>query len=152
MADTPGYTRADLLKYTDIFGDDFGEMIKMYQGAMGVELQALLMETMDNMIFDVEDFAVQVKKSVATMQSSGMAMESIEDVLENDMKTGGRVFGKLRNDVKSATVRGVNQSSRLAQYMNYFANPMLGGVKGEMVTTPKNKLKLMWSNVAGHKV
>ena len=83
----------NLLKYADIFGDDFGEMIKMYQGAMGPELQALLMETMDNMIFDVEDFAVQVKKTVATMKSSGMADDAIEEVLENDMKTGGRVFG-----------------------------------------------------------
>ena len=142
----------NLLKYADIFGDDFGEMIKMYQGAMGPELQALLMETMDNMIFDVEDFAVQVKKTVATMKSSGMADDAIEEVLENDMKTGGRVFGKLRNDVKSATVRGVNQSSRLAQYMTYFANPMLGGGKGQVVTTPKNELKFMWINVAGHKV
>ena len=154
MANKPkaGYTRKDLLKYTDIFGDDFGEMIKMYQGAMGAELQALLMETMDNMIFDVQDFAVQVKKSVATMESSGMAMEAIEDVLENDMKTGGKVFGKLRNDIKSATVRGVNQSSRLAQYMTYFANPMLAGGTGQMVTTPKNEIKFMWVNVAGHKV
>ena len=135
-----------LLDYGDIFGDDFEEVVKVFEAGLTPELESLLVQTMDNMMFGVRDFTNNLDKNIKTMSDSGMSMEFIEDSLEADMQTGGRIFGKLRNDIKSSTVGAVNQGSRLGQYATYMANP------GLMKGGKPREAKYMWVTVAGHKV
>lgn len=38
---------------------------------------------------------------------------------------GGRIFGQLRNEIKSQVVFGINQSAKMGQYANYDLDKML---------------------------
>ena len=70
------------------------------------------------------------------MQQAGTSPKIIKQTLANDMGTGGRIFGQLRNDTKASIVDGINQSAKMGQYKNYDLD------KGEFV----------WVAVGGHKV
>ena len=43
-----------------------------------------------------------LQELVSTMKASGMDNGAIKNVLLNDLKTGGRVFGRYRNQIKKA--------------------------------------------------
>jgi hypothetical protein len=70
------------------------------------------------------------------MTQAGMSENMIKETLANDMGTGGRIFGELRNSTKASIVDGINQSAKLGQYENY----------------DLDKGKLAWVSVGGHKV
>tara|TARA_Y100000592_G_scaffold29212_1_gene46606 strand:- start:9787 stop:11268 length:1482 start_codon:yes stop_codon:yes gene_type:complete len=139
---------AKLDDYKDLWGEDFGELVKLFRAGVTPELENLLVGIVDSMVFDARSFALNIEKSVANMAQTGMSMNLIEDVLTEDMQTGGKIFGQLRNNIKETTAKAINQSSRLGQYSTYFANPEL------LMDSPSESkpMKFMWVTVAGHKV
>tara|TARA_R110002012_G_scaffold151797_3_gene311756 strand:+ start:59 stop:1576 length:1518 start_codon:yes stop_codon:yes gene_type:complete len=137
--------KSSLLDYSDLFGDDFAELVKVFDEALTPQLENLLISTMDSLIFDVNDFSNNINKTVSSMSNSGMSMDLIEETLEQDMLTGGKVFGKLRNGIKEGTVGAINKSSSLGQFATYAINPNFEGKSPD-------KIKYMWVTVAGHRV
>ena len=122
-------------KFVDILGDDFDLVIDSFRGSMTPEIENMLMSTMDSMLFDTKTFANSIEKHVTTLTARGASMETIKQTLNNDMRDGGRIFGKLRNDIKASTHDAVNQAGRIGQFEEY-----------------KGFEKFMWVTVAGHKV
>ena len=126
---------AGLGKFSEMLGDDFDTVIDAFRQGMTPQMENMLMGTMDSMLFDSRTFANGIEKQVVLMQSRGISSEVINQTLRNDMQTGGRIFGQLKNDVKAATHGAVNQAGGLGQMSEYNENS-----------------NFMWVTVAGHKV
>ena len=126
---------AGLGKFSEMLGDDFDTVIDAFRQGMTPQMENMLMGTMDSMLFDSRTFANGIEKQVTLMTSRGISSEVINQTLTNDMQTGGRIFGQLKNDVKAATHGAVNQAGGLGQMSEYNENS-----------------NFMWVTVAGHKV
>jgi len=124
-----------LADFLDIFGEDFSSVLASLD-ELPPEVETMLLGVMDKMVYDVKTFSNSLEKSVYTMQQAGTSPKIIKQTLANDMGTGGRIFGQLRNDTKASIVDGINQSAKMGQYKNYDLD------KGEFA----------WVTVGGHKV
>ena len=121
--------------FIDIFGEDFSSVLASLD-ELPPEVETMLLGVMDKMVYDVKTFSNSLEKSVYTMQQAGTSPKIIKQTLANDMGTGGRIFGQLRNDTKASIVDGINQSAKMGQYKNYDLNKGL----------------FSWVTVGGHKV
>ena len=99
-------------------------------------IETMIMGIVDQLSYDVEIFNTNIEKAVAGMVANGMTDDAIKAVIATDMKEGGRIFGQLRNEIKSQVVFGINQSAKIGQYANYDLDKML----------------FTWVVVGGHKV
>jgi len=109
---------ADPIDYIGLFGEDFLAILESLE-ELTPELEEMLLATLDDMVFDVEVFGNHIEKQVTKLTNAGLNMSAIEETLNQDMLTGGRIFGELRNTIKDSIVDGVNQSSRFGQYSGY---------------------------------
>ena len=107
------------LNYTEIFGDDFDDVLRALE-KFSPEAETMLLGIVDRMVYDTRLFSTELQKTVQTMLSNGMAEDVIKQTLNNDMRTGGAIFGKLQNDLKANIIEATNQSGRMAQYEEYF--------------------------------
>tara|TARA_Y100001963_G_C6765313_1_gene441866 strand:+ start:200 stop:1576 length:1377 start_codon:yes stop_codon:yes gene_type:complete len=123
---------ADLI---DIFGEDFTSVLASLD-ELPPQVEQMLLGVMDKMVYDVKTFSNALEKSVFSMTQAGASQDIIKQTLANDMGTGGRIFGQLRNDTKASIVDGINQSAKMGQYANYDLD------KGEFA----------WVAVGGHRV
>ena len=119
----------------DVFGDDFAPILDEID-VLPKDVETMLMGILDQMVYDVQIFNTNLEKSVSQMMANGMDETAIKTTLTNDMKDGGRIFGQLRNEIKSQVVFGINQSTKMGQYQNYYLDKML----------------FTWIVVGGHKV
>ena len=119
----------------DIFGEDFSSVLASLD-ELPPQVEDMLLGVMDKMVYDVRTFSNSLEKTVFSMNQAGVSDDIIKQTLANDMGTGGRIFGQLRNDTKASIVDGINQSAKMGQYKNYDLD------KGEFV----------WVAVGGHKV
>jgi hypothetical protein len=123
---------ADLI---DIFGEDFSSVLASLD-ELPPQVEEMLLGVMDKMVYDVRTFSNALEKSVFSMTQAGASQDIIKQTLANDMGTGGRIFGQLRNDTKASIVDGINQSAKMGQYQNYDLDKGL----------------FAWVTVGGHKV
>ena len=119
----------------DVFGGDFAPILDGID-VLPKDVETMLMGILDQMVYDVQIFNTNLEKSVSQMMANGMDETAIKTTLTNDMKDGGRIFGQLRNEIKSQVVFGINQSAKMGQYGNYDLDKML----------------FTWIVVGGHKV
>ena len=119
----------------NMFGDDFSDIVDTL-GKMPPQIEAMLLGTMDNMLYDVTTFSNSIEKTISSMSNAGVSNTIIKETLERDMMTGGRIFGQLRNDTKANIVDGINQSAKMGQYENY----------------ELDKGFFQWVSVGGHKI
>ena len=124
-----------MANFIDIFGEDFSSVLASLD-KLPPEVETMLLGVMDKMVYDVRTFSNALEKTVFSMSQSGVAENVIKETLANDMGTGGRIFGELRNNTKASIVDGINQSAKLGQYQNYDLD------KGEFA----------WVTVGGHRV
>ena len=108
------------IDYTAVFGDDFESILFALDQQYSDEIEAMFLGIVDRMVYDVNIFTTSLEKSVQTMMSNGVSVNVIQDTLQSDLRGGGAIFGKLRNDIKASVVEATNQSSRMAQYEEYF--------------------------------
>jgi len=120
---------------SNLFGDDFTSIMEAID-ELPPHVETMLLSVMDQMVYDVQIFNTNIEKAVSNMMANGMTDDAITTVLETDMKVGGRIFGQLRNDIKSQIVFAINQSAKIGQYKNYEIDKML----------------FSWVTVGGHKV
>ena len=119
-----------------LFGDDFLPILDAIDKGLPDNVEAMLVGLIDKMVFDVETFHNAIEKTATTIINNGGGTLAVQETLRKDMESGGKIFGKLRNDVKGSIVEGINQSSRLGQYQNYDLD------KGDFV----------WVTVGGHRI
>ena len=123
------------IDYLKLFGDDFDTVLSALDD-LTPAAERVLLNSLDNMVFDAQTFSTNIQKQISTMTSSGMSRGAIASSLNNDMKTGGRIFGALRNNVKSGIFEGVQETAKLGQYDNY----------------DLDKGNFAWVTVGGHKI
>ena len=126
-------TNAELIA---LFGDDF-ESVLAGLSKLPPEARELLDQAMGKMLYDADVFSSRVNKAVRAQAAAGMSANAIKAGLLNDMQTGGRVFGEIRNSIKGSLVEGINQSSRAGQFQ---------------ALDPESDTLFTWVTVAGHKV
>ena len=102
----------------EIFGDEL-ESILLTLDNLPPQVEIMLLNIVDQMVFDVQIFNTNIEKTVSTMMANGLSDDAIEAILAEDMKEGGRIFGELRNNTKESIAFGIGQASRLGQYENY---------------------------------
>ena len=124
-----------LSQYSDIWGQDFGDLVDAISADLPMDVENLLVGKINSLFYDVNTFTNNINQQVALMTSNGLSKEAINDVLRADMQGGGRLFGQLQNNTKEQLSGAINQSSRLGQNSEYTEND-----------------KFIWVTVAGHKV
>ena len=98
--------------YSEIFGDDFQEVLDTLEQEFPDEIDTIIDEIVTLMLFDSEAFALNVDKYVTQLRANGISDETIEEQLTKDMDEGGKVFGLLKNAIKAAVVLGIAQSAQ----------------------------------------
>ena len=126
---------ANMAKYVALFGDDFAPIINALNNTLTPAVEAQILSIMDDLTLRAEIFGKEIQRTVTRLGKQGASVQAIKSALGNDMKTGGRLFSSLRNDVKEGIVEQMNQSGRLGQMTEY-----------------KNAQNFMWVTVQGHKV
>lgn len=74
---------------------------------MGLMIQALLEG-------GAEVTAIEIETFITTNQLAGLSNQAIFDLLEQDLVTGGRIFGRLSNELKNTARGSVSWASRIA--------------------------------------
>ena len=123
------------LNYEQIFGDDFIPILQAIEKGLPDQVETMLLGQIDKMMFEVSIFSDNITKTVASLSSSGVSPAQIQNIIGNDMATGGKIFGGFRNSVKEEIVNGMNQASRLGQFEEYGPSD-----------------NYVWVTVGGHKI
>ena len=89
--------------YTDIWGEEFNDVLDAISGGMPDEVERLLLGKINNLSFSAQTFANNINQQVAVMTTNGLSQEAIKDVFKADMQESGRIFGQLKNDAKEQT-------------------------------------------------
>ena len=118
-----------------VFGDDLGGILKAAEEGLNPQVQQLMAESLGTLQFDARIFADQIEKRVSMLAGAGMDEATIRKILHDDMRTGGRIFGELRNNIKGGMAQSINQSGRAGQMEAYKPTEILA-----------------WVTVGGHKV
>tara|TARA_Y100001937_G_C7132142_1_gene338132 strand:- start:2053 stop:2625 length:573 start_codon:yes stop_codon:yes gene_type:complete len=126
-------TREDLI---ELFGDDIDEILDALEKGMPAAIESLTNAMLTRLHFDTVIFGNRIQQYTQALLEQGISESFIVSSLENDMKSGGRIFGELTNNIKAGIKELVNQSGRLGQLEQY-------GNKYEMFT---------WVTVSGHRI
>ena len=65
--------------------------------------------------FAIDIFATEIEREIALLRNAGIRNDEILRILGNDLSTNGRIFGRLRNNIKRGIVSAVMQASRIGQ-------------------------------------
>ena len=122
-------------KYVALFGDDFAPIINALNNSLTPAVESQILSIMEDLTLRAEIFGKEIQRTVTRMGRQGASAQAIKSAINNDMRTGGRLFSSLRNDVKEGIVEQINQSGRLGQMTQY-----------------KDANIFTWITVQGHKV
>ena len=125
---------ANGVDYESIFGADFA-VIRAGLEAMPDNVEAMLLGSIDSMIFNVENFATNLEQTITQLTANGVNYENILSTLNSDQVAGGRIFGQLRNDVKGNLAMATSHAGRLGQYSDYTSKDLFN-----------------WVTVGGHRI
>tara|TARA_R100001594_G_scaffold14555_1_gene30982 strand:- start:2593 stop:3153 length:561 start_codon:yes stop_codon:yes gene_type:complete len=120
----------------ELFGEEFKEILDSLEQGLPEGMDDLVRAVMSSITFDTIIFGSRLTQYVENLTAQGLSNEFIIAQVKNDMQTGGRIFGELKNSIAAAIQELTNQAGRLGQleqYGNRFEN-------------------FMWITVAGHKV
>ena len=120
--------------FESIFGPEFSAIRKSL-GSMPPEVEAMMLNAMDNMVFNVQNFATRLEQQVVNMTASGMTKKEIMRSINQDKISGGRIFGELRNDIKENVSKVTTNAGRLGSFANYTKKDLFA-----------------WVTVTGHKI
>ena len=104
--------------FTDIFGEDFEEILEQLDN-LSPQQEILLLGIIEKAAVQAEIIELQIQQELATMITNGMTQKGAEMAIKVDLKKGGALHGLVQNYIKSSIIEGVNQSSRLGQYEQY---------------------------------
>ena len=104
---------ANMAKYVALFGDDFAPIINALNNSLTPAVESQILSIMEDLTLRAEIFGKEIQRTVTRMGRQGASAQAIKSAINNDMRTGGRLFSSLRNDVKDGIVEQINQSGRL---------------------------------------
>ena len=104
--------------FTDIFGEDFEEILEQLD-KLTPQQELLLLGIIEKAAVQAEIIELQIQQEIATMVNNGMSVKGAEMAIKVDFKKGGTLHSLIQNYIKSSIIEGVNQSSRLGQYEEY---------------------------------
>ena len=104
--------------FTDIFGEDFEEILEQLD-KLTPQQELLLLGIIEQAAIQAEIIELQIQQEIATMVNNGMSVKGAEMAIKVDFKKGGTLHSLIQNYIKSSIIEGVNQSSRLGQYEEY---------------------------------
>ena len=125
---------ANEFDYDALFGGDFGSIAESLD-LLPSEVEDMLMGVIDSMAFNVQNFTTSLNQSITQLTANGVSTEVISGTLNQDYKNNGRIFGKLKNDVKGNLAMGASNSGRMGQYDDYTSKDLFA-----------------WVTVAGHRI
>ena len=109
--------------YKALFGNQFDDIVDaIMTGGLTPQVEAMIVGTIDQMVFNVNVFSENINKTVINMGNAGISKNVIKSTLNTDMQNGGKIFGQLRNETKETLVGGVNKASGIGQYETYLDN------------------------------
>ena len=130
-----------IVDYNGLFGDLFDDIVDaIMNGGLSPRVEAMMLNTIDQMVFNTNIFAENINKTVINMGRAGVSQDVIKTTLSNDMKNGGKIFGQLRNETRESLVGGINKSGALGQYDAYLNN----GITEDSIFT--------WVTASGHRI
>ena len=104
--------------FTDIFGEDFEEILEQLD-KLTPQQELLLLGIIEKAAVQAEIIELQIQQEIATMVNNGMNVKGAEMAIKVNFKKGGTLHSLIQNYIKSSIIEGVNQSSRLGQYEQY---------------------------------
>ena len=104
--------------FTDIFGEDFEEILEQLD-KLTPQQELLLLGIIEKAAVQAEIIELQIHQEIATMVNNGMSVKGAEMAIKVDFKKGGTLHSLIQNYIKSSIIEGVNQSSRLGQYEEF---------------------------------
>ena len=81
--------------------------------------------------YGIDVFASRIEREIAVLRGSGVGDRAIIQILSDDLRTGGRIFGEFRNTIKRGIVGGIMQGFRVGQDNIYGDNVMMRWVSTE---------------------
>jgi len=108
--------------FAALFGDDFVEILNVLEKNFPPELEDYIVGIIERAMHDATIFSQRMRKTQAVMAENGVAGGLIQAALLADQRTAGKIFGELRNSIKSGVVEGINQSGRMGQIREYPAD------------------------------
>lgn len=122
--------------FAALFGDDFIDILNVLEKNFPPELEDYIVGIIERSMHDATIFSQRMAKTQAVMAENGVAGGLIQAALLADQRSAGKIFGELRNSVKSGVVEGINQSGRMGQIREY----------------PADAQSYTWVTVGSHKV
>ena len=84
--------------------------------------------------YGIDVLASRIEREIAVLRGSGVGDRAIIQILSDDLRAGGRIFGEVRNTIKRGIVGGIMQGFRVGQDNIYGDNVMMRWVS---VGSPK---------------
>jgi hypothetical protein len=125
---------ANEFNYEAVFGADFAT-ISSQLALMPDKVEAMLLGIIDSMVFDAENFAASLEQTTTLLSANRIDSKTILSTLKADHDGAGRIFGKLKNDIKGGLAMATSHSGRLGQYEDF-----------------TNKDLFNWVTVGGHRI
>ena len=65
--------------------------------------------------YGIDVLATRIEREIAVLRGSGVGDAAIVQILSDDLRAGGRIFGEFRNTLKRGIVGGIMQGFRIGQ-------------------------------------
>ena len=65
--------------------------------------------------YGIDVLATRIEREIAILRGSGVGDAAIVQILSDDLRAGGRIFGEFRNTIKRGIVGGIMQVFRIGQ-------------------------------------
>ena len=65
--------------------------------------------------YGIDVLATRIEREIAILRGSGVGDAAIVQILSDDLRAGGRIFGEFRNTLKRGIVGGIMQGFRIGQ-------------------------------------
>ena len=63
--------------------------------------------------YGIDVLASRIEREIAVLRGSGVGDRAIIQILSDDLRAGGRIFGEFRNTIKRGIVGGIMQGFRV---------------------------------------
>ena len=80
--------------------------------------------------FGIDVLASRIEREIAVLRGSGVGDSAIIQILSDDLRTGGRIFGEFRNSIRRGIIGGIMQGFRVGQDNIYGNNVIMRWVSG----------------------
>ena len=75
--------------------------------------------------YGIDVLDTRIEREIAILRGSGVGDAAIVQILSDDLRAGGRIFGEFRNTLKRGIVGGIMQGFRVGQDNIYGDNLMM---------------------------